>query len=51
MAVKVVRMLLVPEATRDKVSIPKRDWVPAVMFDNVTVAESAEPVTSLYVMV
>ena len=46
-AVKVVRTLLVPDATRDKVSTPKRDSTPAVIFDKVTVAESAEPVTSL----
>ena len=50
-AVNVVMTLLVPEPTSDKVSIPKTDWVPAVMFNKVTVAESAEPVTSLYVMV
>ena len=50
-AVNAVRTLLVPDATRDKVSTPKTDWVPDVMFDNVTVAESAEPVTSLKVMV
>ncbi len=45
-AVNAVRTLLVPDETRVKVSIPKRDSVPDVMFDKVTVAESAEPVTS-----
>jgi hypothetical protein len=39
-AVKAVRTLLVPVETMDKFSIPKTDWVPAVMFDKVTVAES-----------